>query len=239
MLDEQLQQQQNHRSIKGIWRLRSLEWGLFSWLSWVWDVVSAVCLTYISSLHHTVCFRIDFKILLLVFEALSSQDGSYICDLLTPCVSDRCLRSSGRALLMIPKSQLVTNGDRTLLAWPGGEWMEYCTDYMSHFSCLIVLNLWSIFQELGADPRSVWSSVLWPHQLQTQTDLLTGQPNLLGLPLLAQGNSLKMVIVSTDSELYISTSLHQMLTYTWVTECSLHSAKTKYRCELSQDILKL
>lgn len=112
--------------------------------------------------------------------------------------------------------------------------MAYCNDYISHFSCLTVLNLCSIFQEWGADPRSVWSSVLWPHQLQTQTDLLlTGQPNLLGLPLLAQGNSLKMV-VSADSELYTSTSLHQMLTYTWVTEGALHRAKTKSRCEFSQ-----
>ncbi len=36
----------------------------------------------------------------------------YICDLLTPYEPDLCLRSSSRALLMVPKSRLVTKGDR-------------------------------------------------------------------------------------------------------------------------------
>ncbi len=49
-----------------------------------------------------VSFRIDFKILLLVFKALKGQASAYICDLLTPYEPDRCLRSSGRALLMVP-----------------------------------------------------------------------------------------------------------------------------------------
>ncbi len=58
-----------------------------------------------------VSFRIDFKILLLVFKALKSQASVYICDLLIPYEPDHCLRSSSRALLMVPKSRLVTKGD--------------------------------------------------------------------------------------------------------------------------------
>ncbi len=57
-------------------------------------------------------FRIDFKILLLVFKALKGQALAYICDLLTLYEPDCWLRSSGRALLMVPKSRLVTKGDR-------------------------------------------------------------------------------------------------------------------------------
>ncbi len=46
-----------------------------------------------------VSFRIDFKILLLPFKALKGQAPVCICDLLIPNEPDRCLRSSGRALL--------------------------------------------------------------------------------------------------------------------------------------------
>ncbi|KAF7647122.1 hypothetical protein LDENG_00177200, partial [Lucifuga dentata] len=60
-----------------------------------------------------VCFRIDFKILLLVFKALHGQALIYIGDLLSPHEPDRCLRSSGRNLLTVPESHLVTKGDQT------------------------------------------------------------------------------------------------------------------------------
>ena len=59
-----------------------------------------------------VCFRIDFKILLLVFKALNGLAPAYICELLVPYEPDRCLRSSSGALLKVPKSHLVTRGDR-------------------------------------------------------------------------------------------------------------------------------
>ena len=58
-------------------------------------------------------FRIDFKILLLVFKALNGQAPTYIRDLLLPYKPDRCLRSAGTALLMVPRSCLVTKGDQT------------------------------------------------------------------------------------------------------------------------------
>ena len=57
-------------------------------------------------------FRIVFLILLLVFKALNAQAPAYICDLLTPYEPDPRLRSSSRALLMVPKSRLITKGGR-------------------------------------------------------------------------------------------------------------------------------
>ncbi|KAF7646225.1 hypothetical protein LDENG_00191430, partial [Lucifuga dentata] len=56
-----------------------------------------------------VCFRINFKILLLVFKALHSQAPIYICD---PYKPDCCLRSSGRNLLIVPEPCLINKGDR-------------------------------------------------------------------------------------------------------------------------------
>ncbi|KAF7661531.1 hypothetical protein LDENG_00259890 [Lucifuga dentata] len=58
-----------------------------------------------------VCFRIDFKILLLVFKTLHGQAPIYIGDLLNPYEPDHCLRSSGGNLLTVPVSHLVTKGD--------------------------------------------------------------------------------------------------------------------------------
>lgn len=73
---------------------------------------------------------------------------------------------------------------------------------ISLFSCLIVFKSVFHFQAQGADPISVWSSLLWLHRLQTQKDLLTGQLNLLGLPLLVQGNSTNTFIVSIENLIY-------------------------------------
>ena len=63
-----------------------------------------------------VSFRIDFKILLLVFKALHGLAPAYIVDMLTPYEPDRSLRSSGRALLHVPKTRLLTRGDRAFAA---------------------------------------------------------------------------------------------------------------------------
>ncbi len=57
-------------------------------------------------------FRTDFKFFFLVFKAMNSLTPAYICDMWTPHEPDCCLRSSSRALLVTPKSQLVTEGDR-------------------------------------------------------------------------------------------------------------------------------
>lgn len=66
----------------------------------------------LKSLHWLpVCFRIDFKILLLVFKALNGLSPSYLSDLLLSYEPTRTLRSSGRGLLLIPKVRTKTHGE--------------------------------------------------------------------------------------------------------------------------------
>ena len=60
-----------------------------------------------------VCFRIDFKILLITFKALNGLAPSYITDLSVPYTPGRALCSSGRGLLSVPQARLKTKGDRT------------------------------------------------------------------------------------------------------------------------------
>ena len=54
-----------------------------------------------------------FKILLLVFKCLHDEGPQYLKDLLLPYVPYQNLRSSNDQLLCIPKSKLVTYGDRS------------------------------------------------------------------------------------------------------------------------------
>lgn len=66
-----------------------------------------------ASLHwEPVVFRIDFKILLLVFKSLNSLAPSYITDFLTPYTLPRTLRSADQLLLMVPRTRLVTEDNR-------------------------------------------------------------------------------------------------------------------------------
>ena len=67
----------------------------------------------LASLHWLpITFRINFKILLITFKALSELAPPYISDLLKPYAPLRTLRSSGKGLLEIPSSKLKTKGDR-------------------------------------------------------------------------------------------------------------------------------
>ena len=67
----------------------------------------------LASLHWLpVRFRVDFKVLLFVFKALSGQAPSYITDLLTSYSTTRPLRSSNLGLLAVPQSKLKSRGDR-------------------------------------------------------------------------------------------------------------------------------
>ncbi len=59
-----------------------------------------------------VCYRIEFKILLFVFKALSGTTPEYLSDLLNPNTSSRPLRSSEKRVLMVPRSRLKLRGDR-------------------------------------------------------------------------------------------------------------------------------
>ena len=58
-----------------------------------------------------VTFRIDFKMLLLTFNALNGLAPQYLAELLEPYVPVRSLRSSHSALLVVPKSRLLTKDD--------------------------------------------------------------------------------------------------------------------------------
>ena len=60
-----------------------------------------------------VSSRIIFKILLLTYKALHGLAPAYIRDLLHLYVPSRSLRSSSDVLLRIPRSRLVSCGDRT------------------------------------------------------------------------------------------------------------------------------
>ncbi len=63
----------------------------------------------LASLHWLpVLFRIDFKILLLVFKSLNGPAPSYIADLLTPYTLPRTLRSTDQLLLSVPRARLAT-----------------------------------------------------------------------------------------------------------------------------------
>ena len=66
----------------------------------------------LASLHWLpVQFRIDFKILLLVFKVLNGLAPSYLADR-HPHTPARSLRSSNQLLLEVPRSRLRTRGDR-------------------------------------------------------------------------------------------------------------------------------
>ena len=71
----------------------------------------------LASLHWLpVAFRIDFKILLLVFKGLNGLAPQYLTELLDLYVPARTLRSSGQVLLVPPKTKLKTKGDRAFMA---------------------------------------------------------------------------------------------------------------------------
>lgn len=59
-----------------------------------------------------VCYRVEFKIFLLVFKALIGLAPSYLSDLINVKKSTRCLRSSDSIILSYPRSRLKLRGDR-------------------------------------------------------------------------------------------------------------------------------
>ncbi|XP_073349448.1 uncharacterized protein [Pagrus major] len=66
----------------------------------------------LKSLHWLpVRFRINFKVLLLVFKCLNGLGSSYLSALLLPYQPSRTLRSSGAGLLTIPQVRTRTHGE--------------------------------------------------------------------------------------------------------------------------------
>ncbi len=66
----------------------------------------------LQSLHWLpVRYRVDFKILLIVYKSLNGMAPSYISDLLIEHNVTRSLRSSNQRLLFIPKTRRKCRGD--------------------------------------------------------------------------------------------------------------------------------
>jgi len=59
-----------------------------------------------------VCFRIDFKILLITFKAFMGLAPSYMSKMLIPYEPHCSLRSSGGTFLAVLMSTLTSRGDR-------------------------------------------------------------------------------------------------------------------------------
>ncbi len=71
----------------------------------------------LASLHWLpVKFRIDFKIAVFVYKALSDLAPKYISDLLIPYSPQRALRSNNQLLLSVPHCRYKTEGGRPFSA---------------------------------------------------------------------------------------------------------------------------
>ena len=57
-------------------------------------------------------FRPQYKILIYTFKAIQNAGPIYLNKLVTPYQPKRCLRSSTEALIVVPKSNTVTYGNR-------------------------------------------------------------------------------------------------------------------------------
>ncbi len=67
----------------------------------------------LASLHWLpVRFRIDFKILILVFKSLNGLAPTYLSDLIQPYAPSRGFRSADHLLLVVPCVRLKSRGDR-------------------------------------------------------------------------------------------------------------------------------
>ena len=60
-----------------------------------------------------VKWRVEYKLLVLVFRALHDQTPAYLASLITPYVPNRALRSAGQALLTVPRHNLERYGRRS------------------------------------------------------------------------------------------------------------------------------
>ncbi len=69
-----------------------------------------------------ICFRVDFKMLLLVYKSRNGLAPTYLCELLTEYQPIRSLRSSNQDLLSTPKSRLKCRGDRAFSIAPPRLW---------------------------------------------------------------------------------------------------------------------
>ena len=114
---------------------------------------------YLKDLHWLpVEFRIEFKILLLVFKALNSISPRYICDLIKEKASIRSsLRSNDLTLLEVPRTKCKTFGDQAFAFAGPSKWNKL------PLAIRTVKNLTEYFQETIEDifvKKSVWHLII-------------------------------------------------------------------------------
>ena len=69
-------------------------------------------------------YRIDFKILLLVYKCLNGLASTYLSELLRYTNGPRLLRSSSQNFLAVPRARLKTYGDRAFSAAAARLWNQ-------------------------------------------------------------------------------------------------------------------
>ncbi len=83
----------------------------------------------LQSLHWLpVCYRINFKVLLLVFKSLNGLTPSYLSDLLIDHQPTRALRSANLRLLVVPRTRLKSRGDRAFAVAAPSLWNSLPTE---------------------------------------------------------------------------------------------------------------
>jgi hypothetical protein len=93
-----------------------------------------------------VSYRINFKILVLVFRALHGQAPSYISDLIQRYTPVRALRSVDQNLLTVPRTRYRTRGDRSFQAVASRLWNDLppsmrSLDSVDAFKCRLKTHL--------------------------------------------------------------------------------------------------
>ena len=71
-----------------------------------------------------VKYRIVFKVLLFTYRTIHGSAPEYLSDLINPYKPQRCLRSSSRSLLTVPKMRLKSYGERAFVYAAAKEWNE-------------------------------------------------------------------------------------------------------------------
>ena len=104
----------------------------------------------LESLHWLpVCFRIDFKILLLVFKCLNGLGPSYLSGLFLPYWPSWTLRSSRTGLLSVPSVRTKTSGEASFYHYSPRLWNSLpegfrATEAVDAFKCRLKTHLFNL-----------------------------------------------------------------------------------------------
>ena len=104
----------------------------------------------LSSLHWLpICFRIQFKMLLLVFKSFHGHAPTYISNMLQHYSTSKSLRSADKSLLHVPRSRLKHKGDRAFAVAAPRLWNSLPPDIKSAsttktFKCKLKTYLYTL-----------------------------------------------------------------------------------------------